>query len=150
VTDAEKPAVLAGEAPSTGAPRGHAERLIGIFRRQPFEDLCYASVSMHRGLKIAYSLTALLAVAIHILVYRPGYMSGDSVTQLTEGRLGTYNGWHPPIMSWLWGQLDAIVPGPIGMLALHDLVFFGSLTLIFALSTPRWWGPLAVLFVGLW
>jgi hypothetical protein len=53
----------------------------------------------------------------------PGFMSYDSVAQLLEGRSGEFSGAHPPMMSALWGIVDAIVPGPIGMLVIQTACF---------------------------
>jgi hypothetical protein len=67
--------------------------------------------------------------ALALATYAPGYMSYDSVAQLRAARTGIYDGWHPPLMSVLWGALDAVVPGPLGMLLFHVLLFWGGLAL---------------------
>jgi hypothetical protein len=57
----------------------------------------------------------------------PGHLSYDSIMQLNEGRRGFYANWHPPMMSWLLGVFDWIVPGT-ALFTLFDLsLFFGSL-----------------------
>ena len=71
-------------------------------------------------------------------MFAPGYMSPDSVDQLAQGRSGVYHDWHPPVMSWLWGRLDRVVPGPVGMLVFHNLLFWSGLGLWVALIAPRW------------
>ena len=73
-----------------------------------------------------------------VVVFAPGYMSPDSVDQLAQGRSGRYGDWHPPVMSWLWGRLDHAVPGPLGMLVFHNLLFWSGLGLWVALVAPRW------------
>lgn len=64
-----------------------------------------------------------------IFFFYPGYMSADSVDQLTQGRTGIFNDWHPPVMSWWWGILDRVLPGPGGMLLFHNLLFWAGLGL---------------------
>jgi hypothetical protein len=89
-----------------------------------------------------YSLCLLLVIIAGLLttvvVFAPGYMSPDSVDQLAQGRSGIYGDWHPPVMSWLWGRLDRVVPGPLGMLVFHNLLFWSGLGLWVALVAPRW------------
>lgn len=41
----------------------------------------------------------------------PGQMSYDSVVQLADGRAGHYDSWHPPVMAWLLGLFDGLLPG---------------------------------------
>jgi hypothetical protein len=56
----------------------------------------------------------------------PGHLSYDSVIQLSEGRTGVYGTWHPPVMSWLLGLGDALLPGT-GLFVLFDAVLaFGA------------------------
>ena len=89
-----------------------------------------------------YSLCLLLVVIAGLLatvaLFAPGYMSKDSIDQLVQGRSGSYHDWQPPVMSWLWGRLDRIVPGPLGMLVFHNLLFWGGVGLWIALIAPRW------------
>ena len=66
----------------------------------------------------------LIGIVFTLYVFYPGYMSNDSVDQLTQGRENLYNAWHPPIMSWVWGRLDQVIPGPLGMLIFHNLLFW--------------------------
>ena len=80
-----------------------------------------------------YSLCLLLVIIAGLLttviVFAPGYMSPDSVAQLAQGRSGRYGDWFPPVMSWLWGRLDRVVSGPLGMLVFHNLLFWSGLGL---------------------
>ena len=90
-----------------------------------------------------YMLTVVaMGILLTTFVFHPGYMSPDSVAQLSQGRTGEYTDWHPPVMSWLWGRLDHIVPGPLGMLVFHTLVFWSGLGLWMALIAERL--PIAV------
>ena len=88
----------------------------------------------------ASSPRALLAIGFALfLVYAfPGYMSSDSVLQLTEARSHVLSDAHPPFMAALWGVLDALVSGPILMLLLQGGLFLVGLQRLFArVLTPR-------------
>jgi len=78
----------------------------------------------------------------------PGQMSYDSVAQLAGGRSGLYNSWHPPVMSWLLGLFDAVIPGPLLFLVFQSLLLLGAL-LVLLWFRPRSWTcvPLALAFV---
>jgi hypothetical protein len=79
-------------------------------------------------------LAAAAGFAFTVVCYVPGYLTSDPIDQLTQARRHVYSDWHPPLMAWLWGQLDRIFPGPAGMLVFHAALFWGALTLV-ALST---------------
>lgn len=57
-----------------------------------------------------------------LLYAYPGYMSGDSVNQLLDSRLGTFNDWHSPTMTEVWRLVGFAIAGPFGMLALQSLL----------------------------
>src|SRR6187551_2782850 len=78
-------------------------------------------------------------------VYRPGFMSWDSVVQLRQARAGAFTDDHPPIVALIWRSLDRLWPGPIGMLILFDGLFWIGLAVFFRLL--RW--PLWARAVGL-
>ncbi len=76
----------------------------------------------------AQSLPGAVAAAILVVgaglslaVNLPGHLSFDSIIQLAEGRTGVYGNWHPPVMSWLLGIGDALVPGA-GLFVAFDTV----------------------------
>src|SRR4051812_39361093 len=72
-------------------------------------------------------------------VYRPGFMSVDSVVQLGEARSGEFTDFHPPILALIWRYLDQLWPGPIGMLMLLDGLFWLGLFVFFRLLRwPLW------------
>lgn len=69
----------------------------------------------------------------------PGHLSYDSVIQLLEGRRAIYANWHPPVMSWMLGWMDAILPGA-GLFDLFDsLLVFGTLGLLLWVHPARSW-----------
>jgi len=87
---------------------------------------------------LAIGFAAMLALNL------PGQLSYDSVSQLLDGRSGSYNSWHPAIMAWLMGLFDAILPGT----ALYLIFEAGLLALALGLSLRReanWGAPLVAL-----
>jgi hypothetical protein len=72
-----------------------------------------------------------------VVAFYPGYISPDSIRQLTEGRAWTFTDWHPPLMAAVWGVVDRVVPGPFGMLLLHNAAFWGALALFWRATARR-------------
>ena len=97
---------------------------------------------------LAFALAAAFGFAVTLATFWPGYMSVDSLVQLGEARTHQYNDWHPPVMSWLWSLVDSVIPGPQGMLILHNATFWGGLALIARNSLRSAFGALAVLAIG--
>ena len=91
------------------------------------------SQNRHEIWIMAASLTG---ASLAILSFYPGYMSYDSLAQLAQARLGIYHDWHPPLMGWIWGILDRGIPGPAGMLLLHNAIFWAGLGLTVHLVAP--------------
>lgn len=88
----------------------------------------------------------LAALGFSLAVNLPGHLSYDSVIQLLEGRQGIYAGWHPPLMSWLLGAFDHIVPGAAQFVVFDTLLLFGSaLSLLFLPGKISWIAPVAAL-----
>src|SRR5690349_9235184 len=78
----------------------------------------------------------------------PGHLSYDSVIQLLEGRSGAYSGWHPPVMSWLLGLSDAVVPGAGLFVTGSAALLFGSLlSLLWIPRKVSWMAPVVALFL---
>ncbi|OEJ28708.1 hypothetical protein AS594_33835 [Streptomyces agglomeratus] len=87
------------------------------------------------------------------LVFSPGFLSGDSISQL-EQALGTQpmHDWHPPVMALLWRALIDVTGTPAAMAALQSAVLWAALWVV----AWRVWartgnraGSLAVLAIGL-
>lgn len=74
-----------------------------------------------------------------LVVYAfPGICTRDSLDQLGEGRDWFFTDSHPPVMAALWGVIDRILPGPLGMLILQTSAFAIGLFLILRrFVTPR-------------
>ncbi|HEY0265161.1 MAG TPA: hypothetical protein VGC16_00320, partial [Rhizomicrobium sp.] len=81
--------------------------------------------------------------AVMLALNAPGQLSTDSILQLAGGRAGFYNSWHPPVMSWLLGLFDAVVPGTLLFLIFQSgLLLAALLTLL--LLRPRGWMSVAL------
>jgi hypothetical protein len=74
----------------------------------------------------------------------PGHLSYDSVIQLLEGRMAQYSSWHPPVMSWLLGLFDAVVPGTALFVVFDMVLFFGALVSLVWLRPVRSWAGVVV------
>ena len=66
---------------------------------------------------------------LYLVVLFPGFMSVDTVHQLLEARSGRIGDWHSPFMTWLFGVLDQLYPGPAGMLVMQISLMWGGLAL---------------------
>lgn len=88
---------------------------------------------------------------LSLWLLQPGYMSFDSAYQWQQGRLGRYDDVNPPVMAMLWGVVDRVVPGPLGMFVLQAVLFWTALAGIASgiAWRPRW-QVLLVLGWGLW
>jgi len=68
----------------------------------------------------------------------PGHLSYDSFEQLWEGRIGVYSTWHPPVMAWLLGLFDAILPGAGLFVLFQTTLAFAALAVLLFLGRARW------------
>ncbi|HEY4942745.1 MAG TPA: hypothetical protein VII56_15055 [Rhizomicrobium sp.] len=75
--------------------------------------------------------------AVTLAANWPGHLSYDSILQLHQGRAGLYNNWHPPVMAWLLGLGDAVVPGAGLFVAFDTALAFGTLALLLSLKPER-------------
>ena len=79
----------------------------------------------------------------------PGQLSYDSLTQLADGRAGSYNSWHPPLMAFLLGVFDSLVTGTFLFLLFQSLLLLGGLLALLALKPRGWLSPAAALAIVL-
>lgn len=95
----------------------------------------------------------MLAVGFLICVAAglPGHLSTDSVIQLYEGRRSLYESFNPPVMSFMLGVLDRLLPGTSLFILGNMLLLFGSLLLVIRLRPRTSWLalPAAVVLVVL-
>ena len=79
-----------------------------------------------------------LGFALVLALNWPGQMSYDSVVQLADGRDGHYDTWHPPVMAWLLGLFDRLLPGPGLYLAFTALLLFAAWFILIRIGRGRW------------
>jgi hypothetical protein len=84
-----------------------------------------------------------IGFGVMLALNAPGQLSYDSVTQLADGRSGHYNSWHPPLMAWLLGLFDSLVPGTFLFLLFQGLLLLAGLLALLALK-PRGWLSMGV------
>ncbi|HEX4081072.1 MAG TPA: hypothetical protein VHX61_19590 [Rhizomicrobium sp.] len=94
--------------------------------------------------RVAAAAVLVLACAASLALNWPGQLSYDSVVQLHDGRTGHYNPWHPPVMAWMLGIADSILPGT-GLFILFDsvLLFAGLLSLLWLARRVSWAAAIA-------
>jgi hypothetical protein len=126
---------------------------VNLFADLANEDPTRTSAVIETHCKQLFIIGAvLLGVSITAFVFYPGVMSPDSVDQFRQARTGQISGdVFPPIMAFVWHYADRVIPGPFGMLLLHNLAFWGGLGL---LAWVCRFGPVAsalwVLGIGLY
>ncbi|HSZ75066.1 MAG TPA: hypothetical protein VK779_09615 [Rhizomicrobium sp.] len=102
------------------------------------------------GSGIAAAAIILSGFAATVALTWPGYVSYDSALQLLQGRVAHYNTWHPPVMAWMLGVMDAVVPGA-GLFVLFDaaLLYAAMLALLWLRPKPSWAAPIVALICAL-
>ena len=75
--------------------------------------------------------------AVMLAMNAPGQLSYDSVAQLADARAGLYNSWHPPVMDWLLGLFDRLVPGTLLFLIFQGLLLLLALLALLWLQAAR-------------
>src|ERR1043166_4359310 len=95
-----------------------------------------------RLVPLALLLAGFMAV---LAINLPGHLSYDSVIQLLDGRQGQYHAWHPPVMAWLLGLGDALVPGSGLFMAANAALCFLSFLCVLWLKERVTWATLGML-----
>lgn len=93
-----------------------------------------------RPFRAAGYLACAAGFLLCVVAYYPGYTSPDAVRQLAEARAWSFTDWHPPLMARVWGVPDRVVPGPFGMLVLHNVLFWGALAVFWRVHTGSRYG----------
>ena len=89
--------------------------------------------------RIATAIVLFAGWALTLAISWPGHLSFDSIVQLHDGRAGFYHSWHPPIMAWLLGAGDALMPGTgLYVLLVTTLIFCSFLALSWTRSGACW------------
>jgi hypothetical protein len=94
-----------------------------------------------KALRPRQAAAAILASgwAVMLAMTVPGQASFDTVRQLADGRSGHYDSWHPPVMAFLLGLLDRIVPGTLlFQIAMSAMALAALLWLLWLKPPPRW------------
>jgi len=80
---------------------------------------------------IVLPILFILALFINVALFYPGYMSPDSLNQLSQALGATQvTDWHPPIMMAIWGALIAITGHASSMLLFQLLLFWVSMFIL--------------------
>jgi hypothetical protein len=87
---------------------------------------------------IALIVVAILGFAASVITNWPGHFPPDALSQLAQGRAGVFNGWHPPVMAWLLGVADRIIPGAPLFIVLQAGLCFASLAAFALVKRPGW------------
>lgn len=77
-----------------------------------------------------------------MLAFYPGFMSPDSADQFAEALSLHFTDGHPPLMAAVWSVVNVIFFGPLGMLLLQLLLYWGSLFVLADIAwrkNYRWW-----------
>lgn len=93
----------------------------------------------NKSQKIKYFgyLLCLVCFGLTVWSFYPGFMSADSVTNLSNGREGFYFDINSPIVSYLWGKLDRIVEGPALMLIFQNLLFWTACAVFWKATSAK-------------
>lgn len=75
---------------------------------------------------------ALTGFALTLWCYFPGWMSPDSLDQLSQARGVIYSNWHPPLMAWIWRFGEYLVPDGGAILVFHATLFWAGGALFFS------------------
>lgn len=86
--------------------------------------------------RIAAAAVLITGFGVMLALNAPGQLTYDSVVQLADGRSGFYDSWHPPVMAFLLGLLDAVLPGTLLFLLLQSGLMLAGLLAILWLR-PR-------------
>jgi hypothetical protein len=102
-----------------------------------------------RAVWVAGYLACVAGFLLCVVSFYPGYLSTDSIRQLSEARAWAFTDAHPPLMAALWGVVDRVLPGPVGMLLLHNAAFWGALALFWRATARRsLWAGLCFVAAG--
>jgi hypothetical protein len=117
----------------------------------PPPDNAHATSKMSKRsiLLIAGMIAAGFALALY--VFYPGVMTYDARYVHDDIAKGVYGDWQSPVMTWLWGLLDPIAPGPASMFLLTSTLYwlaFGLLALTILRKSSVWPAVLLLLLAA--
>lgn len=89
---------------------------------------------------------------ISLITLWPGIMSPDASSQYAAAVAGIYSDHHPPLMSWVWRQVNTIYSGTGIIYSMHLLLLYtamGIFIYIFRESKFKWWYVVYPLIPGI-
>ena len=86
-----------------------------------------------RSATLLNTIAALIGLVLVMWCFYPGYIDLDSLWQLREARSRLFEDAHPPLLAFLWGYFDRIVPGPFLMLLFQNIYFWSGLAIFVSL-----------------
>ncbi len=108
---------------------------------------------------VALLVVAALGFAACVVADWPGHFPPDAIDQLAQGRSGVFDFWHPPVMAWLLGLADRMVPGAPLFFVFDAALFFAALAAMALVRGTGWWAaalaaaisasPLVLIYQGL-
>jgi hypothetical protein len=93
-------------------------------------------------------VAALILFGLSVIVFAPGYVEYDSVSQYAQALTGDYDDWHPPIMARLWSLFLGWGATPMLVLQLAGW-WLGLAGIATAIADRRPRAALGVLAIGL-
>jgi hypothetical protein len=95
---------------------------------------------------------AVVEMAASVLFFYPGLVTNDSVLQYSEAVTGRFTTRHPPLMAEVWRLLVPLDHGPLPMLVLIQLLYWGSFVALAVYCVRRAHRLTAIIatLAGLW
>jgi len=94
-----------------------------------------ALARLRRARAIVAVMTA-AGFAVTVWLFHPGVMTYDARYVYGAIHGGTLGDWQSPAMTWLWGLIDPLVPGPPGMFLLIAALYWAGFCVV-ALTVAR-------------
>jgi hypothetical protein len=77
-------------------------------------------------------------------------MTPDSLASFSNGRENSFSDINSPLMSWIWGRFDSVVPGPALIFVMHLAIFWIAAALFWVTTATRsLWLGIALVSFGL-
>lgn len=93
--------------------------------------------------RLATTIALSAGATLALIVSWPGHLSYDSIIQIHDGQTGFYHSWHPPVMAWLLGLLNTLLPGGALFVVLDVVIFFGALISLLWIKPQTSWAAFA-------
>lgn len=80
--------------------------------------------------KIQKKYIFIILVSLYILIFYPRFMSEDSLSTYASAQSGIYKDSIPPTLSWVWGVLDTVYPGPALMFLMNMALLWSGVYML--------------------